>query len=70
MMEFVRNKYTEIRRDTQVNITDTHFIKTRRQKVGKTTYIVSSYYDLDAKESTIDRLKSLMLHDLENGKNE
>ncbi len=64
MMEFVHNMYTNIRRDTKVTITDTQFIKKRSQKIGKTTYIVTSYHNLDAKESTIDKLKILMLHNI------
>ena len=70
MMEFVHNKYTDIRRDTRVTITDTQFIKQRSQKIGQTTYIVTSYHNLDAKESTIDKLKNLMLHNIENSRNE
>lgn len=66
MMKFVRNTYTEISRDTQVTITDTQFIKRRSQQVGRTTYIVSSYHNLDAKETTMDKLKNLMLRDCRN----
>lgn len=65
-MKFVRNTYTEISRDTQVTITDTQFIKKRSQQVGRTTYIVSSYHNLDAKETTMDKLKNLMLRDCQN----
>jgi hypothetical protein len=59
-------RFTVVLKNGVIKVSDFPFDKHKKQKIGNTTYIVTSFFKNDAKGDVVDKVRRMIERDFEN----